>query len=104
MPARRAACCCCLRPHCTQVEADLARGASLEAFRRLLLLVLLQDPVLADAGPLSPPQLLTLEELLLALPPGTSEAGMLLSTVPSLLRMTNTGAAVISGACKRTAK
>lgn len=75
----------------------MARGASLEAFRRLLLLVLLQDPVLADPGPLRPPQLLTLEELLLALPPGASEAGMLLSTVPSLLRMTNTGAAVISG-------
>lgn len=74
----------------------MIKGATLEGFRRLLLLVLLQDAVPLAPGPLLPSQLLPLEDLLLKVPRNQSD--MLLSTVPNLLRMINSGAGMIQGA------
>lgn len=76
----------------------MIKGNTLEGFRRLLLLVLLQDAAPLAAGPLLPSQLLPLEELLLKVP--SSQADMLLSTVPNLLRMINSGAGVMQGGCR----
>eukprot|EP00775_Hariotina_reticulata_P008243 gene8243-8433_t len=76
------------------VDSHMLQGETLEGLRRMLLLVLLQDPLPRASGPLSPPALQTLEELLLVKTPN-SQLHMLLSTVPNLLRMINSGAAVI---------
>lgn len=81
---------------CLQVEADAVGGATLEAFRRLLLLVLLQDDKLLMDGPLQASMLLSIEELLLSRPV-SSQQDMLLSTLVNLTRMINSGAAEIQG-------
>lgn len=73
----------------------MLRGATLEGLRRLLLLVLLQDAAPLSPGPLLPSHLLPLEELLLVEP--SNQAGMLLSAMPNLLRMINSGAGMIQG-------
>lgn len=91
-------CCCCVCLFfCTdlQIESSMIKGNTLEGFRHLLLLVLLQDAAPLAAGPLLPSQLLSLEELLLKVP--SSQADMLLSTVPNLLRMINSAAGMIQG-------
>lgn len=74
-------------------------GLTLEAFRRLLLLVLLQDDRILQEGPLQPSALRSVEELLLSHPPQT-EKDMMLSTLVNLERMLNSGAAEIQGWCK----
>lgn len=73
----------------------MVRGQTLEGFRRLLLLVLLQDAAPHAAGPLMPTALAPLEDLLTKTP--GSEADLLVSTVPNLLRMINSGAGIIQG-------
>ncbi|WIA30633.1 hypothetical protein OEZ86_000711 [Tetradesmus obliquus] len=89
----------CLRANSEQlanlVEACMLRGATLEGLRRMLLLVLLQDAAPLGPGPLLPSDLLPLEELLLVVP--SNQAEMLLSVVPNLLRMINSGAGMIQG-------
>lgn len=79
-----------------QIEADAVNGSTLEAFRRLLLLVLLQDSALLKDGPLQASMLVSMEELLLS-HPIASQQDMLLSTVVNLARMLNSGAAEIQG-------
>lgn len=71
-------------------------GSTLEAFRRLLLLVLLQDNRVLQSGPLQASMLLTAEELLLARAPANQQ-DMLLSTWVNLVRMVNSGSAEIQG-------
>jgi hypothetical protein len=78
-----------------QVEVCMLRGATLEGLRRMLLLVLLQDAAPLGPAPLLPSHLLPLEELLLVVP--SNQAEMLLSIVPNLLRMINSGAGMIQG-------
>jgi hypothetical protein len=73
----------------------MLRGATLEGLRRMLLLVLLQDAAPLGPQPLLPSDLLPLEELLLVDP--SNQAEMLLSVVPNLLRMINSGAGMIQG-------
>jgi hypothetical protein len=75
----------------------MLRGHTLEGLRRMLLLVLLQDAAPLGPGPLLPSDLLPLEELLLVEP--SNQAEMLLSVVPNLLRMINSGAGMIQGMC-----
>jgi len=72
----------------------------MDALRRALLLVLLQDPapVTPQGTPLQQAALAPLEELLLGRP-RASELSMVLSSSLNLLRMLNSGAAVISGRC-----
>src|SRR5690242_5084017 len=82
--------CCAFVP---QVERDMIQGHTLEGFRRLLLLVLLQDPGPVGPGPLTTKGLAPLEDLLSKTPSGESD--LFLSTVPNLLRMLNSGAGVI---------
>jgi hypothetical protein len=79
-----------------QIEGDVIGGSTLEAFRRLLLLVLLQDDGILQDGPLQPSALRSVEELLLSHPP-RNEKDMMLSTVVNLERMLNSGAAEIQG-------
>jgi hypothetical protein len=81
-----------------QIEGDVISGSTLEAFRRLLLLVLLQDDRTLQDGPLQPSALQSIDELLLSHPPQT-EKDMMLSTVVNLERMLNSGAAEIQGGC-----
>jgi hypothetical protein len=83
-------------PPLVQIEADAVNGSTLEAFRRLLLLVLLQDNALLKDGPLQASMLVAMEELLLSRPIA-SQQDMLLSTVVNLARMLNSGAAEIQG-------
>lgn len=78
-----------------QIEAYMVRGHTLEGLRCLLHLVLLQDPAMLRAGPLMPSALVPLEDLMTRTP--TSETDLLLSTLPNLLRMINSGAAIIQG-------
>jgi hypothetical protein len=80
-----------------QIEACMLRGPTLEGLRRMLLLALLQDAAPLGPGPLLPSDLLPLEELLLVVP--SNQAEMLLSVVPNLLRMINSGAGMIQGDC-----
>jgi hypothetical protein len=79
-----------------QIEYDMVQGATLEGFRRLLLLVLLQDAHLMQPGPLAPSSLLSLEELLLSRTPETQQE-MLLTTCVNLMRIINSSAADIQG-------
>jgi hypothetical protein len=79
-----------------QIEADTVSGATLEAFRRLLLLVLLQDSRMLQDGPLLASRLVSMEELLLS-HPITTQQDMLLSVLVNLTRMLNSGAAEIQG-------
>lgn len=79
-----------------QIEADVVRGSTLEGFRRLLLLVLLQDNQVLRDGRLQASMLRSAEELLLAHPP-ESQRDMLLSTWVNLVRLLNSGAAEIQG-------
>jgi hypothetical protein len=85
-----------------QIEADAMVGSTLEAFRRLLLLVLLQDSALLQDGPLQASMLVSMELLLLSRPI-SSQQDMLLSTVVNLTRMLNTGAAKIQGGPRHVA-
>lgn len=95
-----------------QVEHDFATGATLEALRRLLLLVMLQDARILTStvrppmgpGPGGntggvPGMLLTMEELLTQGGP-TAEQRLALGAVPNLIRMLNTGAAMLEGGCR----
>lgn len=72
----------------------MVAGSTLEAFRRLLLLVLLQDDQVLQDGPLQPSMLRSVEELLLSHTP-ENQRDMLLSTWVNLIRMVNSGAAEI---------
>jgi hypothetical protein len=81
-----------------QIEADVIAGSTLEAFRRLLLLALLQDDKVLQGGPLQASMLLSTEEMLLSHPPA-DQRDMLLTTVVNLTRMINSGAAEIQGRC-----
>ena len=96
-------------------EADLRRGRTLDALRRALLLVLLQDPAPAAPGPLAPAALVPLEELLAPSrrhhhhhrpaaqqqhQQQQQQRDMLLSAAPSLVRALSSGAAVIAGVAR----
>jgi len=91
-----ALCFCSCTAVCLQIEADVVRGSTLEGFRRLLLLVLLQDNQVLRDGPLQASMLRSAEELLLSHPP-ESQRDMLLSTWVNLVRLLNSGAAEIQG-------
>jgi hypothetical protein len=83
--------------HTNQIEANLRAGETMEAFRRTLLLVLLQDGAACGPGaPLTQPEIVSMEELLVARP-RADEVSMVLSSALSLIRMLNSGAAVIAG-------
>lgn len=96
MPAQKLAFAAWWHCACTQIEADTLSGATLEAFRRLLLLVLLQDSRMLQDGPLHASMLVSMEEMLLS-HPTTTQHDMLLSVLINLTRMLNSGAAEIQG-------
>lgn len=72
-------------------------GGTLEGFRRTLLLILLQDAVLTKPGPLRQAAIEPLEQLVV-LKQRITERDMLLSVVPNLLRILNSGASEIESA------
>ncbi len=80
----------------SQIELDMVKGDDLEAFRRLLHLVMLQDPLPLQPAVLHQGLLLPLEELIVD-PSRMSERDMMLSSLPNLCRVLNCGAAVITG-------
>ncbi|GLI65138.1 hypothetical protein VaNZ11_008596, partial [Volvox africanus] len=80
------------------IDVDLQHGDSLTAWHHLLVLVLLHDPTTVKVGPLVPESFPSLETLALRAPKvlGT-EVGLLLSTLPNLLRINNSAASVLEG-------
>ncbi|GFR42144.1 hypothetical protein Agub_g2993, partial [Astrephomene gubernaculifera] len=83
----------------SSIAWGLQRGGSLAAWRQLLLLVLLHDPTtVRQQGQQQQDNIPSLEDLALKAPQVLGgELGWLLSTVPNILRITNSAASVLEG-------